>query len=276
MSLPSIKETIDVYGLAARKSLGQHFLLDGNITAKIARAAGDVAGVSAIEIGPGPGGLTRALLDTDALRVIAIEKDARCIEALQPLKQHYGERFTLLEADALQTSPLTLCEAPRVIVANLPYNVGTELVTQWLAELYHDAGAYRSITVMLQKEVAERLTAARGTKEYGRLSVLAQAICTAYGVMELPPGAFSPPPKVTSTVIQLKPKARAPFDLKALERVTRAAFGNRRKMLRQSLKSIRVDAEAWCASVNIPPTERAEQLTVEQFIALANSVTAGS
>ncbi|MBA4274207.1 MAG: 16S rRNA (adenine(1518)-N(6)/adenine(1519)-N(6))-dimethyltransferase [Alphaproteobacteria bacterium] len=273
MTLPSIKETIDFYGLATKKSLGQHFLLDSTITTRIAKAAGNLSGVTAIEIGPGPGGLTRALLESDARQVIAIEKDARCIEALQPLKAHFGERFILLEEDALRVSPLSLCEGPRAIVANLPYNVGTELVTRWISELYHDAGAYQSITVMLQKEVAERLSAMRGGKDYGRLAILAQAICSTQGLMELPPGAFSPPPKVTSTVIQLKPKPRADFALDALERVTKAAFGNRRKMLRQSLKSLRVDAESWCESQGIAPTERAEQLTVEQFIALANSLS---
>lgn len=270
MTLPTIKETIDQFGLATKKSLGQHFLLDSNITTRIAASAGELKDATVIEIGPGPGGLTRALLETDAKQVIAIEKDERCMAALQPLKEHYGERFTLIEADALTVSPVSLCEGPRAIVANLPYNVGTELVTRWITELYHDAQAYRSITVMLQKEVAERITATRGSKEYGRLSVLAQSICTAYPLIELPPGAFSPPPKVTSTVIQLKPKPRAEFPLDALERVTKAAFGNRRKMLRQSLKSLRVDAEAWCGSLGIAPTDRAEQLTVEQFILLAN------
>lgn len=272
MTLPSVKETIEQFGLATKKSLGQHFLLDSNITTRIARSAGELKGATVIEIGPGPGGLTRALLEGDAERVIAIEKDERCIDALAPLKAHYGERFTLIAGDALATSPLSLCDAPRAIVANLPYNVGTEMVTRWLTELYHDANAYRSITVMLQKEVAERLYAPRGSKEYGRLSVLAQAICTAFPLIELPPGAFSPPPKVTSTVVQLKPRPRATFDLAALERVTKAAFGNRRKMLRQSLKSLRVDAEQWCESVGIAPTERAEQLSVEQFITLANTL----
>lgn len=272
MTLPSVKETIDQFGLATKKSLGQHFLLDSNITTRIAHAAGDLKDTTVIEIGPGPGGLTRALLESGADHVIAIEKDERCIAALAPLKEHYGERFTLIAGDALATSPLSLCEAPRAIVANLPYNVGTELVTQWLTELYHDANAYRSITVMLQKEVAERLYAARGGKDYGRLSVMAQAICTAWPLIELPPGAFSPPPKVTSTVVQLKPKPRAPFDLATLERVTKAAFGTRRKMLRQSLKSLRVDAEQWCERAGIVPTDRAEQLSVEQFITLANSL----
>ncbi len=272
MTLLTIKETIDFYGLATKKSLGQHFLLDSNITTRIARAAGHLAGVTVIEIGPGPGGLTRALLESDAARVIAIEKDARCIAALAPLQAHFGARFTLIEEDALRISPQQLCEGPRAIVANLPYNVGTELVTRWISELYHDATAYQSITVMLQREVAERLSAIRGGKDYGRLSVLTQAICSAQGLLELPPGAFSPPPKVTSTVIQLKPKPRAEFDLNALERVTKAAFGNRRKMLRQSLKSLRVDAESWCESHGIAPTERAEQLTVEQFIMLANAL----
>lgn len=275
-NLPTIKETIDAFGLATKKALGQHFLLDSNITRRIAQAAGTLAGVNVIEIGPGPGGLTRALLETEAAQVIAIEKDTRCIEALAALKTLYGERFVLMEEDALRISPTSLCEAPRAVVANLPYNVGTELVTQWLSEIYADAGAYQSITVMLQKEVAERLCASVGSKEYGRLSVLAQALCTAYPVLELPPGAFSPPPKVTSTVIKLTPKiaplTRAEFALKALENTTKAAFGNRRKMLRQSLKTIRVDAESWCIEAGIEPTLRAEQLSVEQFIALANAL----
>jgi 16S rRNA (adenine1518-N6/adenine1519-N6)-dimethyltransferase len=270
MSLASVKDTIDAYGIRTKKSLGQHFLLDTNLTTKIAGIAGDLRGVTVIEIGPGPGGLTRALLDTSASNVIAIEKDERCIAALSPLSQHYGDRFTLHEADALSLSPSSLCTAPRAIIANLPYNIGTELVTRWICELYHDASAYRSITVMLQKEVAERLCACVGSKAYGRLSVLTQSICTAYGVMEVPAGAFSPPPKVTSTVVHITPKPRAEFVLAALERVTKAAFGNRRKMLRQSLKSMRTDAEHWCESAQIDPTLRAEQLTTDQFIALAN------
>jgi len=268
--LPTLKETIDRYGLAAKKSLGQHFLLDMNITTKIAQAAGPLAGLHAIEIGPGPGGLTRALLDSDAADVTAIEKDARCIAALGELQPVYGARFSLREEDALTVALPALVPAPRAIVANLPYNIGTELMVRWITEWYHDADAYRSITVMLQKEVAERMVAEAGSKAYGRLSVLTQFVCQAAPVLELPSGAFSPPPKVTSTVIHLTRRTHEPCALEKLERATKAAFGNRRKMLRQSLKSAREDAIAWCEAAGIDPTRRAETLSVEEFVALAN------
>lgn len=272
MTLPSIKDTIALHGLAAKKSLGQHFLLDMNITTKIARAAAPLAGVRAIEIGPGPGGLTRALLETDAAEVVAIEKDTRCIEALAPLRIMYKERFRLLEEDALGVSLPALVAAPRAIVANLPYNIGTELITRWLTEWHADPKAYESITVMLQKEVAERIAAPVGGKAYGRLAVLSQLVCSATPLFELPPGAFSPPPKVTSTVIQLKRRASETVNLPTLENVTRAAFGNRRKMLRQSLKSLRPDAESWCEQSGIDPTRRAETLSVAEFVTLANTL----
>ena len=272
MTLLSIKQTIELNGLNAKKSLGQHFLLDGNITAKIARSAGSLADVTAIEIGPGPGGLTRSLLETDAKQVIAIEKDARCIAALAPLKIVYPERFTLMEEDALAVSLPALVPGKRAIVANLPYNIGTELVTRWLTEWYHDVHAFESITVMLQKEVAERIAAPVDSKAYGRLAVLSQFICKPTMLFELPPSAFTPPPKVTSTVIQLKRRVNEECDLAKLESVTKAAFGNRRKMLRQSLKNVRDDAIAWCESVGIDPTRRAETLSVQEFVALANTL----
>lgn len=270
--LPSIKDTIEYHGLAAKKSLGQHFLLDMNITGKIARSAAPLEGVHVIEIGPGPGGLTRALLETDAKQIIAIEKDTRCIAALAVLRSMHGERFVLKEEDALAVSLPSLVPAPRAVVANLPYNIGTELVVRWLTEWYRDADAYRSITVMLQKEVAERIAAPVDTKPYGRLAVLAQFITTPTMLFDLPPGAFSPPPKVHSTVIQLKRRDHEDCALEALEKVTKAAFGNRRKMLRQSLKSVREDAIVWCESVGIDPTRRAETLSVQEFVALANAL----
>jgi 16S rRNA (adenine1518-N6/adenine1519-N6)-dimethyltransferase len=266
--LLSLKDTIDRFGLAAKKSLGQHFLLDSNITAKIARGAGDVRGVTLFEIGPGPGGLTRSLLETDAAKVIAIEKDARCIAALSALQEAYGERFELREEDALRVALTSLAPAPRAIVANLPYNIGTELVIRFLQDLYADPHAYQSITVMLQKEVAERLAASPRSKEYGRLSVLAQFLCNVDLLFDLPPGAFSPPPKVTSTVVRLLPKPHADIALKSLENVTRAAFGNRRKMLRQSLKMLHPDPTAWCEAAGIAATQRAEDLGVEEYVRL--------
>ena len=267
--LISLPDTITRYQLATKKSLGQHFLLDMNLTAKIARAAGDLAGVHVIEIGPGPGGLTRALLDTDAQSVTAFEKDTRCVAALGELRAHYGERFVLHEEDALAVDLPARIASPRAIVANLPYNIGTELVTRWLAQWYHDADAYTSITVMLQKEVAMRIAAPVGSKDYGRLSVMAQFIATPRLLFDVPPGAFSPPPKVDSTILHLTRRAHEECDLEALERVTRAAFGNRRKMLRQSLKTLRTDAVAWCESAGIDPTRRAETLSVAEFVGLA-------
>lgn len=272
--LPSIKQTIVHYGLATKKSLGQHFLLDNTITEKIVRLAGSLDGVHVIEIGPGPGGLTRALLESDAAHVTALEKDVRCIEALQPLLQRYPSRLSLQEADASAVSLAQIGTAPRAIIANLPYNIGTELVIGFLHDLYNDEHAYQKIIVMLQKEVAERIAAPVNTKAYGRISVLAQWLCHCRLLMELPPSVFSPPPKVTSTVLLLTPRTaqRDIASLNAMERVTKAAFGARRKMLRQSLKSLRPDALEWCAQIGVAPTLRAEALTVAQFAAFARSL----
>lgn len=272
--LPSIKQTIELFELASKKSLGQHFLLDNNITEKIVRLAGSLHGVHAIEIGPGPGGLTRALLDSDAQDVTAFEKDTRCIEALAPLQSHYGTRFCLQEADALCLSLPEMIAAPRAIIANLPYNIGTELVIRFLYDVYADAHAYTKIVVMLQKEVAERIAAHTHSKAYGRLSILAQWLCECRIVMELPPSVFSPPPKVTSSVLMMTPRksGREIATLDAMERVSKAAFGARRKMLRQSLKSLSTDAIAWCESAGIAPTARAEELSIAQFAALARTL----
>jgi 16S rRNA (adenine1518-N6/adenine1519-N6)-dimethyltransferase len=268
--LPPLRDVIAKHGLMADKSLGQHFLLDLNLTGRIARAAGDLAAGSTIEIGPGPGGLTRALLAAGAT-VIAIEKDARCRGILSEISAVYPDRLTILEADALSVDATTLGIAPRRIVANLPYNVGTELLLRWLKNPL----AFESFTLMFQTEVAARITAPPGTGAYGRLSVLAQWLCDTEMLFHINPRAFTPPPQVQSTVVRLTPRP-APISARreTLERVTAAAFGQRRKMLRQSLKAVAVnaDAEGLCRTTGIDPTARAETLSVEQFCALANAV----
>jgi 16S rRNA (adenine1518-N6/adenine1519-N6)-dimethyltransferase len=253
----------------ATKALGQHFLLDLNLTARIARAGGDLTTGTCIEIGPGPGGLTRALLDQGA-HVIAIEKDKRCREILEELRGAYPDRLETLEANALQIDASQLGAAPRRIIANLPYNIGTELLLGWLEHI----NAFECLVLMFQSEVALRLTAPADTKAYGRLSVMTQWLCDVEQLFHVNPKAFTPPPSVNSTVVRLipRPEPLAPARRQTLERVTAAAFGQRRKMLRQSLKSLGVDAEALCRVVDIDPTARAEVLTVEQFCALANAI----
>lgn len=274
-ALPPLADVIAHHQLATKKSLGQHFLLDTDLLARIARAAGDLTGRHVIEIGPGPGGLTRALLATNAAHVTAIEKDARCIAALSPLLQIAPQRFALQEADAMQVPVTQIGHAPRVVVSNLPYNVGTALIIQWLELAAIDGpAALESFTVMLQKEVAERFTASPGHKEYGRLSVLARLFCDAEILFDVPPEAFSPPPKVMSSIMRatVLSKPRLEVELATLEKVTAAAFNQRRKMLRQSLKSVRKDAENWCNAAMIDPTLRAEQCSLEMFAALANAL----
>lgn len=268
--LPPLREVIARYDLAARRALGQNFLLDLNLTAKIARAAGDLTAGTTIEIGPGPGGLTRALLSHGAHEVIAIERDARCLGALAEIAAAYPGRLAVIEGDALAVDCARLGTAPRRIVANLPYNIATPLIIKWLQQ----GAAFASLTVMVQKEVADRLAARPRTKEYGRLSVLTQFLAKPRRLFDLPPRAFVPPPKVTSTVIELLPLSEPAFParLADLERTTQAAFGQRRKMLRQSLRSLGGDAEALLAAADIPPTARAEELTVEQFAALARAL----
>ena len=265
--LPPLRDVIARYDLAARRALGQNFLLDLNLTAKIARAAGDLSAGTTIEIGPGPGGLTRALLAHGAREVIAIERDARCLGALAEIAAAYPGRLTVIEGDALAVDCAKLGTMPRRIVANLPYNIATPLLIKWLQQ----GAAFASLTVMVQKEVADRLIARPRTKEYGRLSVLAQFLARPRRLFDLPPRAFVPPPKVTSTVIELVPLAAPAFPARLgdLERVTQAAFGQRRKMLRQSLRTLGGDAEALLAAAEITPTARAEELNVEQFAALA-------
>ncbi len=269
-TLPPLREVIARYGLMADKSLGQHFLLDLNLTARIARAAGDLATGTTIEIGPGPGGLTRALLAAGAT-VIAVEKDRRCRAILADIATVYPEQLTVIEADALTVDAATLGEAPRRIVANLPYNIGTELLLRWLQK----PGAFESFTLMFQTEVAARITAPPDTGAYGRLSIMVQWLCETELLFHINPRAFTPPPQVQSTVVRLTPRAK-PIAARreTLERVTASAFGQRRKMLRQSLRAAAVDgdAEGLCRATGIDPTARAETLTVEQFCALANAV----
>jgi 16S rRNA (adenine1518-N6/adenine1519-N6)-dimethyltransferase len=269
--LPPLAETVRKHGLAARKSLGQHFLYDLNLTRRIARAAGDLSSGTTIEIGPGPGGLTRALLLEGAAKVIAVERDARALPALAEIQVVHPGKLEILEADALDLDAATLGEAPRRIVANLPYNAGTPMLLAWLAR----PDAFERLVLMFQKEVAERICAGPGGKDYGRLAVAAQWRWRPRKLFDVAPSAFVPPPSIVSAVVELIPREAplAPADPKTLERVVAAAFGQRRKMLRQSLKSVG-DATALCEGAGIDPTRRAETLSVEEFCALARGVTA--
>ena len=253
----------------AKKSLGQNFLLDLNLTAKIARAAGNLAGKNVIEIGPGPGGLTRALLDTAATRVYAVERDDRCIAALQGLRAAAGGRLVIEAADALKIDAAALCPPPRVIAANLPYNIATPLLIGWLKQITE----FDSLTLMFQREVADRLTAKPKTREYGRLSVIAQWLSAVEKKFDIPPSAFTPQPKVTSTVVHFTPKRgrQDKVDFAVMEKVTAAAFGQRRKMLRQSLKTLGADTEKLLAAAGIPPTARAEEIDSAGFVRLAEA-----
>lgn len=272
-NLPTVKTMIDAHGLFTRKSLGQHFLLDANIIRRIASYAGDVRGCTLIEIGPGPGGLTRALLESEAAQVVVVEKDARCIPIMQELKNCVGERLQIFEEDALKLD-LRQFASPRKIVANLPYNVGTEMLLKWLSDIADDRTSYQSMTLMFQKEVAERITATHGSKSYGRLSVYAQWLCEVRYDMELPPGAFSPPPKVSSAVATLIPRTAPLFDVRkeTLEKLLAKAFGQRRKMLRGALKGLVPDVEALLSSAGIDPTLRAEQVDIHGFGRLAKAL----
>ena len=258
------------HGIAARKSLGQHFLLDLNLTGRIARAAGSLGTGTTIEIGPGPGGLTRALLAEGAGRVVAIERDPRCVAALDDIAAAYPGRLTVIQADALAIDPVTVSGAARRIVANLPYNIATALLLRWLDRVEQ----YESLTLMFQREVAERLVAPPRSPAYGRLSILTQWLCEARILFDIPPRAFTPPPKVTSSLVRLVPRPvpLAPADKAALERVTAAAFGQRRKMLRSSLKSLGVQVETLLSAAAISGTARAEELSIDQFCALARAV----
>nr|WP_305123487.1 16S rRNA (adenine(1518)-N(6)/adenine(1519)-N(6))-dimethyltransferase RsmA [Roseomonas sp. GC11] len=269
--MPPLAETIRRHGLAARKALGQHFLLDATLCARIASIAAPLEGRHVLEVGPGPGGLTRALLDSPAEQVVAVELDRRAIAALEEVAAAYPGRLRVIEGDALKVDAESLLPAPRRIVANLPYNVGTPLLLGWL----HRAELFESMTLMFQQEVAERITAAPDTEHYGRLAVLSQWRCDCRMTLRLPPGAFSPPPKVWSAIVHLVPKP-GPFDpvlMAALERVTAAAFGQRRKMLRSSLKPLG-QPEALLEQAGIEGTRRAETLTIGEFERLARLVVA--
>ena len=271
--LPPLREVIATHQLSAKKSLGQNFLLDLNLTAKIARQAGDLSGADVLEIGPGPGGLTRGLLAEGARRVLAIEKDERCLPALQEISAAYDGRLQVINGDALEIDPLQYLTPPIKIAANLPYNVGTELLVRWLTPKEWPP-FWQSLTLMFQKEVAERIVAQPGGKAYGRLAILAQWRADAKIVLDLPPQAFTPPPKVSSAVVHLTalPEPRFPADAATLSRVVAAGFNQRRKMLRASLKGVAPNIEDHLIAAGIQPTERAEQVSLEQFCALARSI----
>jgi 16S rRNA (adenine1518-N6/adenine1519-N6)-dimethyltransferase len=271
--LPPLREVIAKYDLAAKKSLGQNFLLDLNLTGRIARAAGDLSNCSVIEVGPGPGGLTRALLMHGARDVIAIERDQRCLAALNDIATAYPGRLRVISEDALKVDVTKFGSQPRHIVANLPYNIATPLLIKWLGQ----GPAIASMTLMFQKEVVERLTAKPRSKDYGRLTILAQWLSEPRRLFDLPPRAFTPPPKVTSSIVHVVPRATPAFPARQedLERVTMAAFSQRRKMLRQSLRSLFGDAERVLTELGILPTARAEELTVEQFCVLARYLQKG-
>lgn len=267
--LPPLRDVIARHGLDARRRLGQHFLLDGNVTARIVRIAGDLTGASVVEVGPGPGGLTRALLASACEIVLAIEIDPRAVAAIRELEPDSGGRLRIVEADALTLDLAAMVPPPRHIIANLPYNVATPLLIGWLRQ----AGLFHAMTLMFQQEVAERICAAPDTPAYGRLSVLAQWLCTTELAMRLPPAAFVPPPKVASAVVRLVPRPAQPEPaaLARMEQLTAAAFGQRRKMLRGALRSL--GGEALLARVGIDPGRRAETLGIAEFVALQEAMT---
>lgn len=271
--LPPLREVIARHGLSARKGLGQNFLLDLNLTAKIARSAGDLTAADVLEIGPGPGGLTRGLLAEGARRVVAVEKDERCISALAEIAKAYPGRLEILNEDALTLDFAGLLNPPVKIVANLPYNIGTELLTRWLDPTDWPP-FWSAMTLMFQREVAERIVAQPGGKSYGRLSILTSWRSDAKIVMELPPEAFTPPPKVRSAVVNLValPVPRYPADASVLSKVVARAFNQRRKMLRASLKGILPDIEDVLVEAGIKPTDRAETVDLERYCALARLV----
>jgi len=272
-SLPPLRDVIRRHDLAAKKSLGQNFLLDLNLTGRIARAAGPLEGVNVLEIGPGPGGLTRALLAEGAAHVMAVERDSRAIAALHEIAGHFPGRLTVIEDDALNFDPHGRISGPARIVANLPYNIATPLLIGWLsAEPWPPW--FDMMVLMFQREVAERIVAPVGSKSYGRLSVLAQWRCEVKRLFDIAPSAFVPPPKVTSSLVRLLPKAAPlPCNRRMLERVTQAAFGQRRKMLRQSLKSLAADPTPLLADAGIEPTARAEEIPIEGFVRLAQALS---
>ena len=267
-SLPPLRDIIREHGLRAEKSLGQNFILDQNLTDKIVRAAGDLSGVHVFEIGPGPGGLTRSILRACPKHLTAIEYDSRAIEALGSLKEVVQNQLTLVQNDALKVHlPDLAPQHNRAIIANLPYNIATPLLLKWLREIRADNGIYENMTLMFQREVAERIVATPRSKSYGRLSVISQWLCDVEIVFDLPPTAFVPPPKVTSSVVRFRPKTTNKDwpEFERVERVTASAFGQRRKMIRQSLKEY-IDS---IRELGIDETVRAEDLSVEEYVDLA-------
>ena len=273
-TLPPLRDIIARYGLNAQKALGQNFLLDLNLTSRIARSAGPLEDTTVLEVGPGPGGLTRALLAAGAKKVIAIEKDQRCLPALEEIAAHYPGRLTIIEGDALTFDLETLDhDGPLKIIANLPYNIGTALLMKWIDDAEWPP-IFNDLVLMFQREVAERIVATPDTPhDYGRLSVFCGWRTDAKILFDVSPQAFTPPPKVVSSVVRVTPRAHPTVcDPKLLARVTQAAFGQRRKMLRQSLKSLGVDPITLCESVGLDPTARAETVTIDQFVALAQAL----
>ncbi len=267
-SLPPLRDVIASYELRTRKALGQHFLCDLNLTRRIVELAGNLSGYNVIEIGPGPGGLTRALVESQAKHIIAVEKDERCVTALSDLVNASESKLRLISGDAMKTDLLALSEEPRAIIANLPYNIGTELLLNWLHDIHH----YKSLTLMFQSEVVDRICAAPGSKIYGRLSVISQFCCHTKRVLSVPAAAFTPPPKIDSAVVHMTPRVDRPNDIKfeTIEKVTAAAFGQRRKMLRSSLKSL--GGEELLKRALIDPERRAETLSLSEFEMLARLI----
>lgn len=273
-NLPPLRDVIKEYDLAAKKSLGQNFLLDLNLTRKIARAAKLTQDMQVIEIGPGPGGLTRALLEQDIKRLVAIERDHRCVRALEEVVMPVtAGKLHIIEGDAMQVDPIKVSSAPRAIVANLPYNIATPLLIGWLQQ----ASEYKSFTLMFQKEVVMRITAEPNSKAYGRLSVLCQWLCDCSRAFDVPASAFTPPPKITSSIVRLVPKdldADQPR-IETVEKITGLAFGQRRKMLRQSLKTLVPDISEFLEKIGLKETLRADALSVSDFIKLAKTYEEG-
>ncbi|MCW9033649.1 MAG: 16S rRNA (adenine(1518)-N(6)/adenine(1519)-N(6))-dimethyltransferase RsmA [Rhodospirillales bacterium] len=268
-SLPPLRDIIAKYDLGAKKSLGQNFLLDLNLTGRIARTGGDLTKGTVIEIGPGPGGLTRALLDNGTKRLIVIERDKRCLDALAEIDAAYPGCMEVIEGDALKVDVANLGDGPRKVVANLPYNISTVLLLKWIKDIQN----FEKLTLMFQKEVADRICAEPGSKSYGRLSIFPQWLCHVRQVFNVDRKAFTPPPKIMSTIVSFTPREKplAPANAVILEKVVTAAFGKRRKMLRQSLKSATNEPEKILEMADVLPTARAETLTVEQFCALARA-----
>ncbi len=271
--LPPLRDVIKEHGLSARKSLGQNFLMDLNLTAKIARQAGDLTACDVLEVGPGPGGLTRALLYSGARKVLVIEKDPRCLPVLADIAEHYPDRLQIISGDALEIDVRQHLTSPVRVVANLPYNVGTELLIRWLTP-ENWPPFWASLILMFQKEVAERIVADPGSKAYGRLSILTQWRAKARIAMEISPQAFTPPPKVTSAVVHIEKRDAPAFpaDEATLTKLVATSFGQRRKMLRASLKSLRPDIADVLSASGIAPTERAENLSIEEFCRLARAL----